>query len=300
MPNSEQYWLDRTADIVAKSETNEAEAVTELKSIFQHGTKQIQKEINAFYGKYTRETGLSLDEAKKKVDKSDLNSFREDIQYFVKHRKDVSKTEIEQWRLLRAKFNTTRLSLLNAQLEMVLIRVYGDVEITMENALKTNVAETFYLTSGLVGSFASLPVLEIEQIVNFPWSGAMFSDLLWEHKERLVRNLKKVMTTGIITGDSSRNIARNLRNEVESSVYASERLIRTEMNRVMNEATLKSYEMNGLTHYIFKANIDEKTSNVCKRHDEKVYKLSERKVGVNASPLHPHCRSYSLPYTDNL
>ena len=298
MPTSKEYWLKRTKEIVAKSETNEDAVVKEIGELYQHATKQLEKDLNAFYGKYADETGLSIQQAKKKISKADVSSFNKDIKKFIDKGDSITDKEIEQWRLLRAKFNVTRLDLLVNEMEMSLIDIYGDVQITMDEHLRKVANETYYQTAGMVGSYARLPTSEIEQIVNFPWSGAMFSDLLWGHKDQLVKSLRKTVTTGLIRGDGVQDMARALREEVESSVYASERLIRTETNAVMNQATVKSYSDNGLKRYQFQANIDEKTSTVCKNHDDKIYKLSEAQVGLNLPALHPNCRSYILPIVD--
>jgi len=304
LPTSKEYWLKRTKEIVAKSETNEDAVVKEIGEIYQHATKQLEKDLQAFYGKYATETGLSIQQAKKKIKKADAKNFRAEIDYFVKNKHDLTDREIEQWRMLRTKFNITRLDLLINEMDAKLIDLYGKQDSTMRGKLKligkkvTKSVEKMFIDSDIVGDFTRLPDTEIEQIVNFPWSGAEFSDLLWGHKDQLVKSLRKNITIGLIRGDSVQDMARALRKEVGNSVYASERLIRTETNHVMNESTLKSYEDNGLTHYEFVANIDEKTSNVCKRHDGNIYKLSERRTGVNASPLHPNCRSYSVPVVD--
>lgn len=298
MAKSKEYWLNRTKDIVAKSEKNEDTVVKELAEIYEYATKELEKDLQAFYGKYATETGISIRQAKVKIRQADISSFNNDIKRFIKKGDSITDKEIEQWRLLRAKFNVTRMDLLINEMEMKLIDIYGDVQITMEEHLKRVANETYYETAGMVGGFARLPIQEIEDIVNFPWSGAMFSDLLWGHKDQLIKSLRKNITTGLIRGDSIQNMARALRKEVDSSVYASERLIRTETNATMNQATIKGYADNDVLEYEFNANIDEKTSTVCRHHDGKIYKISEAKVGINLPALHPSCRSYITPVVD--
>jgi len=298
MPTSKEYWLKRTKEIVAKSETNEDAVVKEIGELYQHATKQLEKDLNAFYGKYADETGLSIQQAKKKISKADVSSFNKDIKKFIDKGDSITDKEIEQWRLLRAKFNVTRLDLLVNEMEMSLIDIYGDVQITMDEHLRKVANETYYQTAGMVGSYARLPTSEIEQIVNFPWSGAMFSDLLWGHKDQLVKSLRKTVTTGLIRGDGVQDMARALRDEMGSSTFAAKRLIQTETNHVMNESTAKSYIDNGLKSYEYNANLDERTTKECRGLDGKVFKLSERQVGKNFPPVHVNCRSYVTPIVD--
>lgn len=304
MANSKQYWLKRTKEIVAKSETNEDAVVKEIGEIYQHATKQLEKDLQAFYGKYATETGLSIQQAKKKIKKADAKNFRAEIDYFVKNKHDLTDREIEQWRMLRTKFNITRLDLLINEMDAKLIDLYGKQDSTMRGKLKligkkvTKSVEKMFIDSDIVGDFTRLPDTEIEQIVNFPWSGAEFSDLLWGHKDQLVKSLRKNITIGLIRGDSVQDMARALRDEMGSSTFAAKRLIQTETNHVMNESTAKSYIDNGLKSYEYNANLDERTTKECRGLDGKVFKLSERQVGENFPPAHVFCRSYVTPVVD--
>lgn len=51
----------------------------------------------------------------------------------------------------------------------------------------------------------------------------------------------------------------------------------------------------GVEEYQFVAIFDEKTSAVCQAHSSKVYKVAHAKPGVNLPPLHPWCRSTTIP-----
>lgn len=296
MATSEQYWARRTKAIVDESEKQEDAVVKELGELYSYATRQLRNDLNAFYGKYADKNGLTIEQAKKKVNKTDAKNFRQDITRLVS-KKELTDKEAEQLALLRAKYTVTRLDLLINEMELNLIDIYGDAQITMEEHLKTVTAETYYKTAGMISQYARLPEQEVANIVTFPWSGAEFSDLLWAHKDRLVKSLRKITTTGLIRGDSIQQMSRALRDEVENSTFAAERLIRTETNHVLTEATARGYEDNGLSEYEYNANLDKDTSRTCRKHDGKIYKLSERQVGVNMPPLHPNCRSYITPVT---
>ncbi|MDK3993290.1 minor capsid protein, partial [Staphylococcus pseudintermedius] len=51
--------------------------------------------------------------------------------------------------------------------------------------------------------------------------------------------------------------------------------------------------------YEFVAKRDEKTSKICRHYDMKVFKVKDMVPGVNAPPMHPHCRSTTVPYVGN-
>lgn len=297
---STEYWLKRTSEIANNVWKSEDEIQKELTDIYETAMEQVVKEIESFYAKYSTKHGITLEEARKKITATELADFDKKIRRLAakSRNKTITPQEIEQFELLRAKYTVTRLDLLMNEIELVLIQSYGEQQITMEEHLKQVAAETYYETSGLVANFVRLPEEEIMQIITVPWSGEEFSDTLWKNKALLVFNLRKVITSGLIRGASVQQMARELRKSVGNSKYASERIIRTETGYVMNEATAKSYVDNGIEKYQYHANIDSRTSKVCKKLNKKVFKLSERQVGVNMCPMHPNCRSFITVYID--
>jgi hypothetical protein len=64
----------------------------------------------------------------------------------------------------------------------------------------------------------------------------------------------------------------------------------------MGEATYKAYEELEVEKYQFVATLDKRTSDICQELDGKVFDMKDRIVGVNASPMHPSCRSCEIPY----
>jgi SPP1 gp7 family putative phage head morphogenesis protein len=297
MATSEEYWQKRTKAIVDQAEKKENDTVKELADLYESSQRELEKDLQAFYTKFADKQGLSIDQAKKKVSKTDISNFRKDITRLVK-KKELTEKEEEQLALLRAKFTTTRLDLLINEMELKLIDIYGDAQITMEEHLKTVTAETYYQTAGMVAQFAKLPEQEVMDIVNFPWSGAEFSDLLWGHKDRLVKSLRKTVTTGLIRGDSIQEMGRALRDECDNSRYAAERLIRTETAYSLNSATLKGYADNGIEKYEFVAHEDEDTCVVCDSMDGKRFEIKGAKPGIHYPPMHPQDRCYLIAVID--
>lgn len=294
---STEYWLNRTLDIANNVWKSEDEIQKELTDIYEDAMDHIKKELESFYSRYSTKHGMTLEEARKKINTTELADFDKKIRKLASksRNKTITPEEIEQFEILRAKYTVTRLDLLLHQIELRLIRMYGEQQITMEEHLKQVAAETYYAASGLVANFARLPVAELTQIITVPWSGEMFSDTLWKNKDLLVYNLNKVIKSGLVRGSSVQQMSRELQKAVGNSRYASERIVRTETGYVMNESTAKSYTDNGMEQYEFMANVDSKTSKVCKRLNRTVYKVSERQVGVNFPPMHPNCRSFIVP-----
>ena len=47
------------------------------------------------------------------------------------------------------------------------------------------------------------------------------------------------------------------------------------------------------------AKIDKKTSKICHSLNSKVFKVKDMIFGVNAPPMHPWCRSTTVPHVGN-
>ena len=67
----------------------------------------------------------------------------------------------------------------------------------------------------------------------------------------------------------------------------------------MGEATAKAYEELEVEMYQYSSALDKRTCDSCGALDGEIFKFVDRKVGVNAAPLHPLCRCTELPYVED-
>lgn len=65
-------------------------------------------------------------------------------------------------------------------------------------------------------------------------------------------------------------------------------------------AQMDSFKDVGVEQFEFVATLDNRTSDICQEMDGKVFKMSEREIGVNVPPLHCNCRSTTVPYFADL
>jgi len=296
MATNEQYWQERIEAHNQAVWKSEDEVQKELAELYKEAMSDLQKELEAFAGKYD----MTLENLRKKADRASIKNFDTKlVKLLEKARKGtINKREIKQLEMLRLKFAITRLDLLINAMELRLIQLYSDVQITMEEHLKATANESYYMAAGLVANFARLPEDDLLQIIHTPWSGADFADSIWEHKELLLFNLRKIVQSGIAQGKGIPEMSRKLRDATGQSMYAAERVIRTETNYVMTESTAKGYEDNGLEKYQFKVNRDSKACKICLALGDKVFLLKDRQPGKNIPPVHPHDRCYIIPVID--
>ncbi|MFM1514293.1 phage minor head protein [Helcococcus ovis] len=61
---------------------------------------------------------------------------------------------------------------------------------------------------------------------------------------------------------------------------------------MVNTAELDDSKRCGILAKKFEATLDKRTSKVCRDHDQRIIPIDKIKIGVNAPPLHPYCRSH--------
>lgn len=83
-------------------------------------------------------------------------------------------------------------------------------------------------TQTINSSFAMLNPRLIQDTLDYPWSGAMFSDRLWLDKDRLGRNLRVGLTQSMILGEDMDKIADRVGANINTSKYNAMRVARTE------------------------------------------------------------------------
>ncbi len=71
--------------------------------------------------------------------------------------------------------------------------------------------------------------------------------------------------------------------------------MRTECNYIANQGHLMGYRAAGLEQYIFLATLDLRTSEICHSLDGRRFDLAQAQAGTNLPPMHPNCRSTTIP-----
>lgn len=149
-------------------------------------------------------------------------------------------------------------------------------------------------TQTVKSSFNMLNPRLIQDTLDYPWSGAMFSDRLWLDKDRLGRNLRVGLTQSMILGEDMDRIADRVGANINTSKYNAMRVARTETKRVTYSSQAAAFgDQNvGEVRYMAANNGgDSRTCDLCKEDHGKVYKLGEEP----SLPRHPNCRCWYIP-----
>lgn len=144
-------------------------------------------------------------------------------------------------------------------------------------------------------AFDLIPESRVKAILSTNWSGQMFSERVWDNTNALADGLKHDMLVGIMVGKSEQHMADDIMNRCGVGAFEARRLVRTETPCVANMAELYGYKELDIDEYEFSACLDSRTSDLCRELDGKVFKRNSAQAGVNLPPMHPFCRSTTLP-----
>ena len=293
-----QYWKDREAENLKRNKLTEEQYKAEVEKIYNRMLRDIQREIDSFYGRYADKEGISIAEAKKRVSKLDMDDYERKAKQYVKDR-DFSDLANDEMRLYNLTMKVNRLEMLKSRIGLELIAGHDDLEKFMEEILKGRTIEELERQAGILGdsvlNAANLDKM-VSSIVNASFHNANFSQRIWTNEAVMKTELDKLLKQGLIQGKGARELARSLRTLCGVSQRNAERLMITELARVQIEAQKLSYEETDFEEYEY---IAEPTAcPVCKVMDGKHFKVAKMLPGENAAPMHPHCRCSTAPYSD--
>lgn len=296
--SSKEYWAERERENLEKNLKTEAEYFKEIEDIYKYTMNQIQKEIDSFYAKYASKEGITIAEAKKRASKLDMDEFSRKAKKYVKEKNFSEQANAEMW-LYNLTMKVNRLELLKAQISLELVSGFDELQQFFDEKLTERTLEEFQRQAGILGLTILDNAKMAEAIVNASFKNATFSERIWTHQDLLRAELEKLLRTGLIQGRNPRELARQLRKVFDTSVFNSERLLRTELARVQTEAQKQSYIRNGFDQYTYITCGDFKVCGECKPQDGKHYDVEKMMPGDNAPPMHPCCRCSTAAYMDD-
>lgn len=137
----------------------------------------------------------------------------------------------------------------------------------------------------------------VQEVLNSVWcaDGKLWSNRIWDNKAKLVNRLEQGLIDCVARGVSKDTLVTQIKEDFNTGFFNADRIVRTELTYVQNQACMNRYKDAGITEYQFLAEIDGRTSNICKNLNGQVFKFKDAVVGENMPPCHPMCRSTIIP-----
>ena len=300
------YWEERQVKREAKAFTTIQDIEKEYKIALEKAKQDINKEISRITTTYMNDNILNYNEALKHLKGDDYKVWKKDLHDYMKEYKNLLKTapldaqklylEIET---LSAKSRISHLDSLKAQIDMEFTKLIFGVEDSSKNALNSVYRDTFIEVTKDLGINAIVSRDKIKAVLDRPWSGANFSERLWTNTDKLAQTVKQEIVNGMIQGINLKTMSKRVSERFETAKKNDvERLLRTEVNYVLNQATLDGYKEAGIEKYEFSATLDSRTSQICSELNGEIFEIKKIAVGLNYPPMHPRCRSTTIPIID--
>lgn len=300
-----EYWQGRNERTFLEGEKDILDYVESLKKQYTNAANRIEEEIQKFYGKFAVDNNYTMADLKKLLNRDELKSFKESIKDIAAYAKEhkLDKDFETQIKILRAKSKISRLDELKTKINFEVEKLYSDVNDSLGEQLQKSFEDGYYKTIfnqqkflGFSDNFAMLNQKAIQKAVTTPYMTENYSDVLWKNKTNLMNILNQQIPQGIILGYNPNKTAKIATQQLGSKYKSTTRLIRTEYNLILNDATAQGYKEAGIEKYQILATLDSRTSDICRDMDGEIFKVKEKEVGVNYPPFHPNCRTTTIPY----
>lgn len=303
---NEKYWAERFKQLEASQHQSSERLADEIQQQMRRAEAEIERKINAWYGRLMANNGVSMAEAKRLLNNKELEEFRWDVKDYIKHGQDNAYTQqwMKELENASARAHISRLEQLKLQVQQEAEKLYGNYLDNVDQHMKSLYEEGFYKTAyeiqkgvGVGWNLTGVDSKQLEKIIRKPWAadGKNFSERIWSSKQQLIDNIHTSLTQMCILGQSPDRAINSLAKAMQTSKNQAGRLIMTEAAFFGSEARKGSFHELGVEQYEIVATLDAITSEICREMDGKVFPMSEYIPGSTAPPFHVWCRSTTVP-----
>lgn len=300
----ESYWEKRQEQKFLAGEKKVNEYYKGLERSFEQSKREIQKTINDFVMRYGLENeSPSYTAAMKSLNNTEIG----DLQAFIDLANANTGKYNQELNNMSMKARITRYEALEKQIDAILQQLYAiDYQHKGEELFKDVYSDSYYKTwfnfdqyHGFHQEFAQINPLTADELIRYPFDGANFSTRLWKQKDHMLQQLNESITTMLIQGKNPMTLSKDFSKKFNTKEYEAYRLLHTEGSFIMEQGTLAGYKEDGVKKYQILATLDKKTSDICREADGKVYDVEKAVTGTNYPPLHPFCRSTTVPFYED-
>lgn len=302
------YWEQRAINELLMGERSVLEYENALLEAYTIALREIKKDIDAFFTRYAQQHKISYTEARKRLTTPELKEFQTLVNRWLNEAKSGSwSNDYTRYleKLLGAKY-ISRLEMLEADVRYQIELIEHNKYINMTDLMSINYLAAFYERSYTIAHgteiavrFNAVSKAGIEKAVKTKWSQYNYNQTIWNDRDKLVRTLSTIIPQSFSRGLSSNQLGDMIAKEMNASRNRGRTLARTEVNYICNQADLDAYKIAGIEDYDYLATLDMKTSEICRSLDGTTHKVSQAKVGVNYPPMHPNCRSTTVPHFED-
>ncbi len=304
-----EYWKRRTVDLEHLLQARTTATMVEVNRMYAQGVEQLNEQIERILRRYVKNGQISQAYALQLLSAGQTAEERQRLLEQLQQTKEPQARR-ELIAMLDAPAYADRISRLQALQNAIRAEAVA-MGVREERLAKARLTDTlkqaYYRTifndqkqNGLY-DFRLISDRRVQAALTHKWSGKNYSDRVWKNNAAFCKRLQRTIEVGCMTGMTLHDMEERLLEDCvgadsdSGQRYCASRLIRTEVNHFSNQGFLEGYKAAGITRYRFMATLDLRTSAVCRQLDGKAFLVEEAKAGENLPPMHPFCRSITVP-----
>lgn len=301
-----KYWEMREARNMYKDMQLAEDCAKELSVIYSKAAIYTAKQIEGIFNRFASKHHLTRDEAVNLLSEADSRNFEKLLEVY-KNKTGAQKREVlAELEAPAYKNRMKRLDDINRSINKLINAIASKerdaIGKTMREVYESSYHHAVYEAARMSGlDLQTGPIDEgaLETILKKKWSGQNYSERVWANTQKVADALKEEFMIGALTGKTEKEMTDSINEQFLSGRNNARRLVRTESSYIHNEAHFQAYKDYGIEEYRFVATLDLRTSQICRERDGSVYRVNDKKIGVNAPPMHPWCRSTTIMNLDD-
>lgn len=304
------YWKQRFDQIEQSANNQSVEYIKSLEEKYRKAAQALDGKINAWYQRLAANNGVSMTEAKKLLNDSELKEFKWTVEEYIKagEENEIDERWMKELENASAKFHINRMEALKLEARHQIELATGGMVDDVDGLLKNVYTDSFYRSCfevqkgfGVGFDVSKLDKNKVSKMLSKPWSvdGTNFSEKLWGNKAKLINTLDQELSRMVLTGESSKKAIENIKKAMGTSKNAAGRLVMTEQAYFTSVAQKDAYSELDVEEYEFVGTLDGTTCSDCGNLDGQHFPMSDMQPGINAPPMHPYCRCTTCPYFED-
>lgn len=303
------YFEKRALQIEDKQFRGSIKFSNKIKKLLKESEKEVINQINKFYLDFAIDNKISLQESRRLLNSSEFKEWRMSIKDYIEQAKELNNDELlKELEILSKRTQISRyealLSNIRAENDIAYSKQLKLFEEHMAGVYKATYYKNIYNIQSNLNLYYNFGIINsegIKKIMSYKNQGTTLSKNIWgNHRKKLFTEVQTQLARALATTKTNKEIAKEISKRYDVAYSSAERLVRTESNFYMNQASLDSLKETFADEYIYIATLDSRTSEICRELDGKVFKINEAQVGVNYPPMHPNCRSTTAIYIPDI
>ena len=314
MAKTSEYWKDRFIDLENASNRYGQECFRKIEPAFDKAQREIQKEINSWYGRFAKNNQITIEEAKRLLNSKELKELKWDVQEYIKygHENGLNQMWMKELENASARYHISRLEALKLRTQHAIEVAFGNELDEVDSMVRKVFTEDYYhsifeVQKGFnIGwNIGQIDERKLEKLISKPWTtdNRTFKDRIWNSKNQMVNELHQQLTRTCVLGKSPDEAIKELTKYVDKDIknkkYVAGRLVMTEQAYFHSVAQKEAFKELDVEEFEIVATLDSHTSAICQDMDGKHFPMSEYQPGATAPPFHVFCRSVTCPYFDD-